>query len=29
MKPQWWDILEIPYEQMWESDKIWLPRILE
>lgn len=29
MKPQWWNISQIPYEQMWESDKIWLPRILD
>jgi len=28
MKPLWWNFEEIPYEQMWEDDKIWLPRIL-
>ena len=29
MKPQWFDIQDIPYDQMWESDKIWLPLVLD
>ncbi len=29
MKPQWFDIKNIPYSQMWESDKIWLPLVLD
>ncbi len=28
MLPQWWNIDEIPYEQMWEDDKYWLPSLL-
>lgn len=29
MRPQWFDIADIPYEQMWEDDKIWLPELLK
>ncbi len=28
MSPQWFDIKEIPYEEMWSSDKYWLPLFL-
>lgn len=28
MKPTWFNLNEIPYDKMWEDDKIWLPRIL-
>lgn len=28
MNPQWWNISEIPYEEMWDNDRIWLPRVL-
>lgn len=28
MKPQWFSINEIPYAQMWEDDKYWMPIIL-
>lgn len=28
MKPEWFEISEIPYTQMWEDDIIWLPRML-
>ncbi|KAG0248458.1 hypothetical protein BG011_010256 [Mortierella polycephala] len=28
MRPQWFDIADIPYDQMWEDDKIWLPTLL-
>ncbi len=28
MRPQWWDIDKIPYEDMRDDDKIWLPRFL-
>lgn len=28
MKPQWFDIGDIPYEDMWEDDKDWLPLML-
>ena len=27
-KPLWVPLDEIPYEQMWEDDKIWLPMLL-
>ena len=29
MKPQWFDINEIPYNQMWSDDKYWLPMFLD
>ncbi len=29
MRPQWFNIQDIPYNQMWESDKLWLPLILD
>jgi len=28
MKPQWRDIDKIPYEEMWEDDHIWLPKLI-
>jgi len=29
MKPQWFDIKNIPYDSMWPDDKFWLPLFLE
>ncbi|KRX06639.1 NUDIX hydrolase domain protein [Pseudocohnilembus persalinus] len=29
MKPQWFDINKIPYEQMWLDDKIWYPYMFD
>lgn len=29
MKPQWFEISEIPYETMWPDDIYWLPLLLE
>jgi len=29
MKPYWFDINKIPYDKMWEDDKIWLPKALK
>ena len=29
MKPEWFDINEIPYDKMWSDDKYWLPLLLE
>ena len=29
MKPQWFDIDKIPYEQMFPDDKLWLPELLK
>ena len=26
--PFWCRVVEIPYEEMWENDRIWLPRVL-
>ncbi|MEO0195323.1 MAG: 8-oxo-dGTP diphosphatase [candidate division WOR-3 bacterium] len=28
-KPQWFKISQIPYDKMWEDDKIWLPLVLQ
>jgi len=29
MKPKWFHINEIPYNQMWPGDKYWLPLLLD
>jgi 8-oxo-dGTP diphosphatase / 2-hydroxy-dATP diphosphatase len=29
MKPQWFELNKIPYEQMWPDDKIWIPLFLK
>jgi len=29
MAPKWFNIADIPYEQMREDDKIWLPELLQ
>ena len=29
VKPRWFDIDEIPFDQMWPDDKYWLPLFLE
>jgi len=29
MLPKWFKTEEIPFEQMWDDDKLWLPHILE
>jgi 8-oxo-dGTP pyrophosphatase MutT (NUDIX family) len=28
MAPAWFEVNEIPYDQMWDDDVYWLPRIL-
>lgn len=28
MRPQWFNTSSIPYDEMWEDDKYWLPRVL-
>lgn len=28
MKPQWFDIKDIPFDAMWPDDKHWLPMVL-
>jgi 8-oxo-dGTP diphosphatase / 2-hydroxy-dATP diphosphatase len=28
MKPQWFDVKEIPFEEMWSDDRYWLPLLL-
>lgn len=27
MKPKWFKLSEVPYSEMWEDDKIWMPEI--
>lgn len=29
MSPKWFNITEIPYEEMWTDDKYWLPLFLQ
>jgi hypothetical protein len=29
MRPEWFDIIAVPYAKMWDSDKLWLPSLLE
>lgn len=29
MKPEWFDMDKIPYDDMWEDDIYWLPRVIE
>ena len=29
MKPKWFDISDVPYSQMFEDDKYWLPFVLQ
>ena len=29
MAPKWFSLDKIPYDQMWEDDKLWLPGILK
>jgi 8-oxo-dGTP diphosphatase/2-hydroxy-dATP diphosphatase len=29
MKPQWFNVKEIPYEKMWVDDKYWMPLFLD
>ena len=29
MKPQWFDISEVPLDEMWQDDKYWLPQVLD
>jgi len=28
MKPQWFNVDEIPYDLMWDGDELWLPTVL-
>eukprot|EP01125_Pyxidicula_operculata_P018836 TRINITY_DN6741_c0_g1_i3.p1 TRINITY_DN6741_c0_g1~~TRINITY_DN6741_c0_g1_i3.p1 ORF type:complete len:102 (-),score=12.39 TRINITY_DN6741_c0_g1_i3:119-424(-) len=28
LKPQWFDFDSIPYDGMWQDDRIWLPEVL-
>lgn len=29
MRPQWFAFSEVPYEKMWDDDKLWMPRVFE
>jgi 8-oxo-dGTP diphosphatase len=28
MEPRWFKLEELPYDEMWQADKIWLPKLL-
>ena len=28
MKPEWFDVADVPYAKMWPSDDQWVPRVL-
>ncbi len=28
MRPQWFEIGDIPYDEMWPDDRVWLPMLL-
>ncbi|HKR82060.1 MAG TPA: 8-oxo-dGTP diphosphatase [Candidatus Saccharimonadales bacterium] len=28
MRPAWFDIDKLPYDQMWENDRLWIPYVL-
>lgn len=28
MRPQWFDIADIPFDNMWPDDRVWFPRML-
>eukprot|EP01116_Phalansterium_solitarium_P004218 TRINITY_DN1514_c0_g1_i1.p2 TRINITY_DN1514_c0_g1~~TRINITY_DN1514_c0_g1_i1.p2 ORF type:complete len:108 (-),score=3.29 TRINITY_DN1514_c0_g1_i1:76-399(-) len=28
MRPVWWDVESIPFDFMWDDDRIWLPELL-
>lgn len=28
MRPEWFEIADIPYEKMWQDDELWLPQVL-
>ena len=29
MKPKWFNIKDIPYDDMWWDDKMWMPKVFE
>lgn len=29
MSPKWFKTSEIPYQEMWDDDKVWLPHVLK
>lgn len=29
MRPQWFELDNIPYDEMWDDDRIWLPLLLD
>ena len=29
MKPKWFDVDEIPFNQMWENDALWIEKVLK
>lgn len=29
MRPQWWNLSHLPFESMWDDDKVWLEKALD
>lgn len=29
MRPQWFKISKIPYDEMWAADRVWVPKIID
>lgn len=29
MRPQWWRVDQVPYDQMWAGDREWLPLVID
>lgn len=29
MNPKWFKLSDIPYDQMWSDDEVWMPQVLE
>jgi 8-oxo-dGTP pyrophosphatase MutT (NUDIX family) len=29
MRPKWFNLNDIPYDQMWSDDKVWMPKALK
>jgi mutator protein MutT len=29
MRPQWFHISDVPYDQMWPDDRFWIPKMLD
>ncbi|MGB6838712.1 MAG: 8-oxo-dGTP diphosphatase [Microgenomates group bacterium] len=29
MRPQWFNVLNLPFDSMWDDDPLWFPKVLE